>query len=160
MQWAKLYFDRKRSATKTLFLIQSSFPPSALFVTSSSLWLAGILASDWSEYWPLIGQDHVTPRSELEHTWITEITKSRFLLFCKAIERVSENDTSRGLRALRTWNLAPNRWAADGGYRSADGVYNCWVSLCTKVKYCKHVQCSAVLHTLEYYFKLHHITFC
>ena len=145
MQWAKLYFDRKRSATKTLFLIQSSFPPSALFVTSSSLWLAGILASDWSEYWPLIGQDHVTPRSELEHTWITEITKSRFLLFCKAIERVSENDTSRGLRALRIWILDPNRWAADGGLRSADGVYDCRVSLCRKVKYRRYLLCSVNL---------------
>ena len=59
MQWAKLYFDRKRSAIKTIFLIQRSFPPSALFVTSSSLWLAGKLASDWSVYWLLIGQDRL-----------------------------------------------------------------------------------------------------
>ena len=63
------------------------------------------------------------------------------MLFYKANEEVSENDTYIGLIALKSEILAPNGWAADGVYRSADGGYNCWVSLCTKVKYCKHVQC-------------------
>ena len=51
-----------------------------------------------------------------------------------------KNDTFFGLIALKSKILALNGWAADGVYRSADGGYNCWVSLCTKVKYCKSVQ--------------------
>ena len=55
-----------------------------------------------------------------------------------------KNDTFFGLIALKSKILALNGWAADGVYRSADGGYNCWVSLCTKVKYCKHVQCTGL----------------
>ena len=52
--WAKFFFDRKRRSIKTLLLIQRSFPPSALLdVFLLRIWL--YLASDWPEYWPLIG---------------------------------------------------------------------------------------------------------
>ena len=59
-----------------------------------------------------------------------------------------KNDTFFGLIALKSKILALNGWAADGVYRSADGGYNCWVSLCTKVKYCKHVLCTVHLVNL------------
>ena len=60
-----------------------------------------------------------------------------------------KNDTFFGLIALKSKILALNGWAADGVYRSADGGYNCWVSLCTKVKYCKHVLCTVSMEELS-----------
>ena len=42
---------------------------------------------------------------------------------------------SFGLSDLSSWILAPNGLAANGVFRLTDGIYNCQVLLCTKVKY-------------------------
>ena len=60
----KFCFDRKGSLIKTLFVntaqfssVSSSWHLPVTYLIVAGLWLAEILASDWPEYWPLIGQD-------------------------------------------------------------------------------------------------------